>query len=87
MWVIFLHIAVNDTIVRVCFSHSLKEIIKNPETYKGKVILLSGVILGSKNTKGRNPDRDASKPADMEGLRPLMNLMAIFLTFNIIKGK
>jgi len=40
---------------------NFKEVIKDPEAYKGKIVLLSGVILGSKKQKGRDSDRDASK--------------------------
>ena len=46
---------------------TFKEVIKNPETYKGKVVLLSGVILGSKNRKEGTLIELLQKPPDMEG--------------------
>jgi len=46
---------------------TFKEIIKNPEAYKGKIVLLSGIILGSKNTKEGTLIEILQKLADMEG--------------------
>lgn len=46
---------------------TFKKVIKDPETYKGKVVLLSGVILGSKNRKEGTLIEMLQKPADMEG--------------------
>lgn len=46
---------------------TFKEIIKNPDAYKGKIVLLSGVISGSKNTKEGTLIEILQKPADMEG--------------------
>ncbi len=46
---------------------TFKEVIKDPEIYKGKVVLLSGVILGSKNTKEGTLIEMLQKPADIEG--------------------
>ena len=46
---------------------TFKEIIKDPDAYKGKIILLSGVILGSKNTKEGTLIEVLQKPGDREG--------------------
>jgi len=46
---------------------TFKEIIKNPDAYKGKIVLLSGVILGSKNTKEGTLIEILQKTANMEG--------------------
>lgn len=46
---------------------TFEEVIKDPETYKGKVVLLSGIILGSKNTKKGTLIEILQKPADIEG--------------------
>jgi len=46
---------------------TFKEIIKDPEAYKGKTVLISGIILGSKNTKEGSLIEVLQKPADMEG--------------------
>jgi len=46
---------------------TFKEIIKDPEAYKGKTVLLSGVILGSKNTKQGTLIELLQKPSDMNG--------------------
>jgi len=46
---------------------TFKELIKVPEAYKGKIVLFSGVILGSKNTKEGTLIEVLQKPADMEG--------------------
>jgi outer membrane lipoprotein len=46
---------------------TFKEVIKDPEAYKGKVVLFSGVILGSKNTKEGTLIEMLQKPADIEG--------------------
>ena len=46
---------------------TFKKVIKDPETYKGKVVLLSGVILGSKNRKEGTMIEILQKPEDMEG--------------------
>ncbi|MDY6971364.1 MAG: Slp family lipoprotein [Thermodesulfobacteriota bacterium] len=45
---------------------TFKDIIKDPEAYKGRVVLLSGVIVGSKNTKDGTLFEVLQKPADME---------------------
>ena len=46
---------------------TFKEIIKDPEAYKGKIVLFSGIILGSKNTKEGTLIEMLQKPADIEG--------------------
>ena len=46
---------------------TFKKVIKDPEIYKGKVVLLSGVILGSKNRKEGTMIEILQKPEDMEG--------------------
>jgi outer membrane lipoprotein len=46
---------------------TFKEVIKDPEAYKGKVVLFSGIILGSKNTKEGTLMEMLQKPADIEG--------------------
>jgi outer membrane lipoprotein len=46
---------------------TFKEVIKDPEMYKGKLVLFSGVILGSKNTKEGTLIEMLQKPADIEG--------------------
>jgi outer membrane lipoprotein len=46
---------------------TFKEVIKDPEAYKGKIVLFSGVILGSKNTKEGTLIEMLQKPADIEG--------------------
>jgi outer membrane lipoprotein len=46
---------------------TFKEVIKDPEAYKGKIILVSGIILGSKNTKEGTLMEILQKPADIEG--------------------
>ena len=46
---------------------TFKEIIVDPEVYKGKVVLLSGVILDSKNTNEGTLIEMLQKPADIEG--------------------
>ena len=46
---------------------TFKEVIKKPDTHKGKIILVSGVILGSKNTKEGTLIEMLQKPADMAG--------------------
>ena len=46
---------------------TFKEVIKDPEAYKEKIVLLSGIILGSKNTKEGTLFEILQKPADMEG--------------------
>lgn len=46
---------------------TFKEIIGKPDAYKGKTVLISGIILGSKNTKEGTLIEVLQKPADMEG--------------------
>ena len=46
---------------------AFKEIITEPDAYKGKTVLISGIILGSKNTKEGTLIEVLQKPADMEG--------------------
>ena len=46
---------------------TFKEVIKDPDSYKGKILLLSGVILGSKNKKEGTLVEVLQKPADMHG--------------------
>ena len=46
---------------------TFKEVIKDPDAHKGKTILISGIILGSRNTKEGTLIEILQKPADMEG--------------------
>ena len=46
---------------------TFKEIIKDPEAYRGKIVLISGVILGSRNTKEGTLIEILQRPAGMEG--------------------
>jgi outer membrane lipoprotein len=46
---------------------TFKEVIKDPEAYKGKIVVFSGIILGSKNTKEGTLIEMLQKPADIEG--------------------
>jgi outer membrane lipoprotein len=46
---------------------TLKEIIKEPDAHKGKIVLISGVILGSRNTREGTLIEILQKPADMAG--------------------
>ena len=46
---------------------TFKEIIKDPDAYKGKIVLFSGIILGSRNTKEGTLIEVLQKPADREG--------------------
>lgn len=44
-----------------------RDIIKNPEAYKGDRVILSGIILDSKNSKHGTLIEVLEKPADREG--------------------
>ncbi|RZB33107.1 MAG: outer membrane lipoprotein [Desulfobacteraceae bacterium Eth-SRB2] len=46
---------------------TFKKIIEDPDTCIGKTVLISGIILGSKNTKEGTLIEILQKPADMEG--------------------
>lgn len=46
---------------------TLSVVLKNPDTYKGKTILWSGVIISSVNLKEGTMIEVLQKPADMEG--------------------
>ena len=46
---------------------TFQKIIKEPDAHKGKIVLISGVILGSRNTKEGTLIEILQKPADMEG--------------------
>jgi len=46
---------------------TFKEIIKDPEAYKEKTVLISGIILGSKNTKEGTLIEVLQKPTGTEG--------------------
>jgi outer membrane lipoprotein len=46
---------------------TLKVVLKKPEAYKGKTILLSGVIISSVNLKEGTMIEVLQKPADMQG--------------------
>ena len=46
---------------------TLQVVLKDPEVYKGKTILWSGVIISSVNLKGGTMIEVLQKPADMEG--------------------
>jgi len=46
---------------------TFKQVIKDPDTHKGKTILISGIILGSRNTKEGTLIEILQKPADIEG--------------------
>ena len=46
---------------------TFKQIIKDPDAHKGKKILISGIILGSRNTKEGTLIEILQKPADIEG--------------------
>ena len=46
---------------------TLGEVLKNPETYKGKTVLWSGVIISSVNLKEGTMIEVLQKPADMQG--------------------
>ena len=45
------HVISMDLREKVDKNISFKEIIKDPDAVKGKTVLISGVILGSRNTK------------------------------------
>ena len=46
---------------------SFKKIIEDPDACIGKTVLISGIILGSKNTKKGTLIEILQKPADMQG--------------------
>ena len=46
---------------------TFKQVIKDPEAYIGKTVLISGIIIGSKNTKEGTLIEILQKSADMEG--------------------
>lgn len=46
---------------------TFKEIFNNPEAYKGKVVLLGGVIIGVKNLKEGTLIEVLHKPTDIQG--------------------
>ena len=46
---------------------TLSEVLKDPETYKGKTVLWSGVIISSVNLKEGTMLEVLQKPADMQG--------------------
>jgi len=45
---------------------TFKEVLENPEAYKGKVVIWGGVIIGAKNLKEGTLIEILQKPADME---------------------
>jgi len=49
---------------------TFKQVIKDPDACKGKTVLISGIILGSKNTKEGTLIEILQKPADLQG-RPM----------------
>jgi outer membrane lipoprotein len=46
---------------------TFKQVIKDPEAYIGKTVLISGIIIDSENTKEGTLIEILQKPADMEG--------------------
>ena len=46
---------------------TFKNVIKDPDAHKGKTILISGIILGSRNTKEGTLIEILQKPADIGG--------------------
>ena len=46
---------------------TFKEIIKKPDAHKRKIVLISGVISGSRNTEEGALIKILQKPVDMEG--------------------
>jgi outer membrane lipoprotein len=46
---------------------TFKQVIKDPDAHKGKTVLISGIILGSKNTKEGTLIEILQKPADIGG--------------------
>lgn len=46
---------------------TFREVLKNPDVYKGKVVIWSGVIIGSMNKKEGTLIEILQNPADMEG--------------------
>ncbi|PXF57890.1 MAG: hypothetical protein C4B58_08240 [Deltaproteobacteria bacterium] len=46
---------------------TFRQVIQDPEAHKGKTVLLSGIILGSKNTKEGTLIEILQKPADLQG--------------------
>jgi outer membrane lipoprotein len=49
---------------------TFKQVIKDPDAHKGKTVLISGIILGSRNTKEGTLIEILQKPADIGG-RPM----------------
>ncbi|MBC2715232.1 MAG: hypothetical protein HF978_07990 [Desulfobacteraceae bacterium] len=45
---------------------SIKDVIKDPDVHKGKTVLISGIILGSRNTKEGTLIEILQKPADID---------------------
>lgn len=60
------HVISMDLREKVDKNISFKEIIKDPDAVKGKTVLISGVILGSRNTKEGTLIEILQKPADLE---------------------
>ena len=46
---------------------TFKQVIKDPDAHKGKTILISGIILGSRNTKEGTLIEIVQKPANIDG--------------------
>jgi len=46
---------------------TFKDVIKDPDAYEGRIVLISGIILGCKNTKEGTLIEILQKPADVEG--------------------
>jgi len=46
---------------------TFKQVIKDPDVHKGKTIFISGIILGSRNTKEGTLIEILQKPADIGG--------------------
>jgi len=46
---------------------TFKDVIKDPDAHKGKTILISGIILGSRNTKEGTQIEILQKPANIDG--------------------
>ena len=46
---------------------TFKEVLENPEAYKGKVVIWGGVIIGAKNVKEGTLIEVLQKPGDREG--------------------
>ncbi len=46
---------------------TFKQVVKDPDAHKGKTILISGIILGSRNTKEGTLIEILQKPTDING--------------------